>query len=202
MYDGIKSNQIIHQGNKLKRKLFIGIRIPRTIINTISMLRSTVNQHNYYNWSSGNNLHITNLFIGFRDDSEIPLIEESIFSVTKEIKKFNIWIEGTGVFSKNQNNQILWLGIKDKEQDLHKINYDLRNMLERYLLQDKISKFHPHITIARKKKQYLTNKIDVNDFINSVYFPIEFRIEYLTLFESKLINNKVHYKKIEKFNLI
>lgn len=186
----------------MRRKLFIGIRIPRTIIHTISMIKSTISQHNYYNWSSGNNLHITNLFIGFKDDSDVNLIREDILSATKDIKKFSIWIEGTGVFSKKQNNQVLWLGIKDEEQHLHKINYDLRNKLDKYLLRDKISKFYPHITIARKKKQYLRNKIDVNDFINSVYFPIEFRVEYLTLFESKIITNKVHYKKIEKFNLI
>ena len=70
-----------------------------------------------------------------------------------------------------------------------------------YLKLDKVGKYNPHITIARKKKQYLSNKIDVNDFINSVYFPIEFHVKYLTLFESNIMNNKVHYKKIEKFNL-
>ena len=63
------------------------------------------------------------------------------------------------------------------------------------------SKFTPHITIARKKKIYIDNKIDVNKFMNSVYFPIEFHVKFFTLFESVVINNKVHYKKIDTFHL-
>lgn len=186
----------------MKKKIFVGIKIPRAIINTINMVKTTIVEQNYYNWSSGNNLHITALFIGYQNEPEIESIKKKISQVISKIKQFEIFIEGTGVFSKNYNNQILWLGIKDKNNSLPKINYELKSTLDNYLGQDKVSNFSPHITLARKKKQYLTNKIDVNDFINTVYFPIEFRIKYLTLFESKMIDNKVHYKKIEKFNLI
>ena len=64
------------------------------------------------------------------------------------------------------------------------------------------SKFMPHITIARKKKTEINNNIDVKNFMNSVYFPIEFHIKFFTLFESRNINGRVHYKRIGKFNLI
>ena len=63
------------------------------------------------------------------------------------------------------------------------------------------SKFIPHITVARKVKTEINNNFDVKNFMNSVYSPIEFHINFFTLFESKIINNKVHYKRIEKFNL-
>ena len=47
------------------KKLFIGFRIPRKIIDIISMLRSTFEKdEKYYNWVSGNNLHMTLLFLG------------------------------------------------------------------------------------------------------------------------------------------
>ena len=57
------------------------------------------------------------------------------------------------------------------------------------------------MTIARKKKIHINNKIDVKDFMNSVYSPMGFHIKYFTLFESSIVENKVHYKIIEKFNL-
>ena len=50
-------------------------------------------------------------------------------------------------------------------------------------------------------KKHINNKIDVKNFMNSVYSPIGFHIKYFTLFESSVVENKIHYKIIEKFNL-
>ena len=186
----------------MKRKIFIGFKVPRKIIDTISMLKSTLNkQENFFNWSSGNNLHLTLLFIGLEDSSNINrilIISKKIFS---RFNNFNITIDGTGMFTMKSRNQVLWLGVKEGKEILEKINYELKTAIEKDLSLNLGSRFIPHITIGRKKKNYFDNKIDINNFMNSVYFPIVFQVNFFTLFESIIINDKVYYKRIDTFNL-
>tara|TARA_B100000959_G_C14893413_1_gene587738 strand:+ start:468 stop:1031 length:564 start_codon:yes stop_codon:yes gene_type:complete len=186
----------------MKRKIFIGFKVPRKIIDTISMVRSTINKDDrFFNWSSGNNLHLTLLFLGSQDISTIDKISSASKKVFSNFNNFEITIDGTGTFFKKNGHQILWLGINNGKQNLEKVNYELKTALEKILKLNLDSKFTPHITIGRKKKKYFQNKIDVNNFMNSVYFPIVFQVNFFTLFESTMIDGKVYYKRIDTFNL-
>tara|TARA_B100000131_G_C17930583_1_gene538134 strand:+ start:251 stop:814 length:564 start_codon:yes stop_codon:yes gene_type:complete len=186
----------------MSRKLFIGFRIPRKTIDTISMIRSTLNKDDkLFNWSSGNNLHLTLLFIGFEGSSNIKEISDISKKVLSDFNSFNISIEGTGIFSNKRGSQALWLGIKEGAKELKKINYELRSVIEKTLGLKLDFRFTPHITIARKKKKHFHNKIDTKNFMNSVYFPIVLQVDFFTLFESIIINGKIHYKRIDTFDL-
>jgi len=186
----------------MSRKIFIGFRIPRKVIDTISMIRSTLNRDDkFFNWSSGNNLHLTLLFLGFKKSSSIKEISNISKKVLSDFNSFNISIEGTGIFSNKKGNQALWLGIKEGARELEKINYELRSIMEKSLDLKLDFKFTPHITIARKKKNHFHNKIDTKNFMNSVYFPIVLQVDFFTLFESIIIDGKVHYKRIDTFDL-
>jgi len=186
----------------MNKRLFIGFRVSRKIIDIISMLRSTlIDQEKYYNWVSGNNLHLTLLYLGSQEANQIDEITKRIYRVSNEFNDFTIEVNKTGAFFKNRQEQALWLGVDEEDNALDKINYELRSGLEELIDLGKASKFSPHITIARKKNMYKNNKIDVKNFMNSVYFPIEFHIKFFTLFESKIVDNKVHYERIKEFNL-
>ena len=137
----------------------------------------------------------------FKVGEYINNITSKLFRIAEQFNDFNIYIKGTGSFSKNLNNEILWLGIRQKKKELDQINYELKNMLESFIDSSKISNFFPHLTIARKKKKYFKNKIDVKNFMNSVYFPMEFHVKYFTLFQSILTNKGIQYVKIKKFPL-
>ena len=184
----------------MESRLFVGFKIPRKIIEIITMVRSTLNNNQkFYNWVSGNNLHLTLLFLGNHEVDQIDNLSEKINSTMNEFRDFTMSINGTGSFG--NKNQILWLGVDKGKDQLQRINYELQIQLENYLDNQIKSKFTPHITIARKKKTEISNNIDVKNFMNSVYSPIEFHINFFTLFESRIINDKVHYKRINKFNL-
>ena len=185
----------------MNRRLFLGYKIPRKIIDTIFMVRSTLGDNqNFYNWVSGNNLHLTLLFLGNTDMVDDEKLFKDIYTVISEYEDFSISINGTGVFG--NENQILWLGVDRGKEKLQEINYELQVQLAETIKKSTKSKFIPHITIARKKKTEINNNIDVKNFMNSVYFPIEFHIKFFTLFESRNIKGRVHYKRVEKFNLI
>ena len=68
----------------MKSRLFIGYKIPRKIIETIEMTRSTLDDsQKYFNWVSGNNLHLTLLFLGDHPQESISDISSKIDSVIK-----------------------------------------------------------------------------------------------------------------------
>ena len=185
----------------MNRRLFLGYKIPRKIIDTIVMSRTTLGDNQkFYNWVSGNNLHLTLLFLGSIDKVDNNELCKNINTVIGEFDDFSISINGTGTFG--NDDQILWLGIDRGKEQLQEINYELQVQLAEILKKSTKTKFMPHVTIARKKKTEINNNIDVKNFMNSVYFPIEFHIKFFTLFESRNINGRVHYKRIDKFNLI
>ena len=104
----------------MNSKLLLGYRISRKIIPTINMLKSTLDNNRYYNWVSGNNLHLTLLFLGNQEEREIINIINLIEYIIKSYNNFFFQVTGTGTFGRNQNNSILWLGIKDKKDQLKK----------------------------------------------------------------------------------
>tara|TARA_X000001036_G_scaffold177228_1_gene167736 strand:- start:953 stop:1519 length:567 start_codon:yes stop_codon:yes gene_type:complete len=184
----------------MESRLFIGYKVPRTIIETIAMTRSTLNDvQKNFNWVSGNNLHLTLLFLGDHKTDSITGISSSIEATISQFSDFTVSIDGTGTFG--NNNQVLWLGVEKGKEQLQRINYELQISLLDVLGSKNKSKFIPHLTVARKKKTEINNNFDVKNFTNSVYSPVEFHINFFTLFESKIVNNKVHYKRITKFNL-
>ena len=185
----------------MEERLFIGFKLPRSLISTIDMLKSTiVDKEKYYNWVSGNNLHLTLLYLGIQNMDEIDDICTKIQLVSNNFNDFHITVNGTGNFS---NNSVLFLKVEQEDGFIDKINFELRNQLDNLPKADEnISRFYPHITIARKKKKYIKNKIDVKSFLNSVYFPMEFHIKYFTLFKSISTEKGVRYNKIKNFTLL
>tara|TARA_Y100000588_G_C14251878_1_gene923797 strand:- start:1453 stop:2016 length:564 start_codon:yes stop_codon:yes gene_type:complete len=187
----------------MDKRLFIGFKISRKIIDIINMLRSTLPDGNrYYNWASGNNLHLTLLFLGSQPENQIENICNRVEKNISQFNDFHIEISGTGAFSKNQQEQVLWLGVNEEDSILNRVNYELKSDLEDLIDTKRVSKFLPHITIARKKKKYINNKIDVKSFMNSVYFPMEFHVKYFTLFQSIPTEKGVRYVKIKNFPLL
>ena len=62
----------------MNRRIFLGYKIPRKIIDTIIMARTTLGDNQkFYNWVSGNNLHLTLLFLGITDTVE----DEKLFMI-------------------------------------------------------------------------------------------------------------------------
>ena len=92
--------------NIMKSRLFIGYKIPRTIIETIAMTRSTLDDNQkYFNWVSGNNLHLTLLFLGDHRLDAIDQILSRIEGSINQFRDFTVSIDGTGTFG--NDNQIL-----------------------------------------------------------------------------------------------
>ena len=59
--------------------------------------------------------------------------------------------------------------------------------------------FIPHITIAKIKQGF--GKIDVLPFLNTVYSPIELKVNFICMYESILLPEGVQYTVLNTFPL-
>ena len=74
----------------MNRRLFLGYKIPRKIIDTILMARTTLGDNQkFYNWVSGNNLHLTLLFFGNTDLDDEKLCSD-INTLISKYEDFSI----------------------------------------------------------------------------------------------------------------
>ena len=186
-----------------EHRLFIGVKLPRKISETFFFVRSTAfNYDKCFTWSSGNNSHITLLFLGSVNKDMIEQIIKRIQLCLVNENKLKISISHTGAFPNEQNPRVLWLGIDKGREELQKINYDLRVTLENFHYFNAKPNFIPHITIGRLKEKYHSNKIDIKEFFNTVYSPMEININSICLLESVKISRGVQYNKIKEFPLL
>jgi 2'-5' RNA ligase len=109
------------------------------------------------------NIHITLKFLGDTNEDMIDTIERVIINAVNGITKFNINLEGAGVFPNQKYIKVIWLGIKQGEK-LGSIAKKIDEDLSKMGFKKEKRKFSPHLTIARvrsaKNKEKLLQIIE------------------------------------------
>ena len=111
---------------------------------------------------------------------------------------FEIEIQDTGAFPSNKHPNVLWLGISKGELEIIKLRKQINNSLKS-ISSIREEKFIPHVTIARLNKTNM--KIDASSFLNTVYSPIEFLVDSIHLYESRLTSQGAKYQSLAMFPL-
>ena len=104
------------------------------------------------------NIHITLKFLGDTNENLIDTINEIIMNSVKEIKPFDITLEGAGVFPNTNYIKVIWIGIKNGNQ-LESISKKVDNHLGKIGFNKEKRKFSAHLTIARVKSAKNKEKI-------------------------------------------
>ena len=189
---------MIAKKNNLKKRCFISIPIPEDIKDKIEGLYQDINNIRFI---TRNNLHITVLFLGQIDLTEIERIKKIMQDI--KISAFNIKLKGVNVFLKSG---ILYINIENNNI-IKNLNYELVRRINDVIGIDFSEKrgFNTHLTFARYKnidkevlKRFIEkyknldlgllecNELDLNESILT-----RSRAEYKTIFINKLSNNRI-----------
>ena len=189
---------MIAKKNNLKKRCFISIPIPEDIKDKIEGLYQDINNIRFI---TRNNLHITVLFLGQIDLTEIERIKKIMQDI--KISAFNIKLKGVNVFLKSG---ILYINIENNNI-IKNLNYELVRRINDVIGIDFSEKrgFNAHLTFARYKnidkevlKRFIEkyknldlgllecNELDLNESILT-----RSRAEYKTIFINKLSNNRI-----------
>lgn len=100
-------------------------------------------------------LHFTLQFLGEVDELSVPRIIDTLQTI--KFDRFDVTLFGIGTFGRPA--RVIWIGVTD-HTPLQKLSHKIGHVLE-----EKSSRFNPHITISRLKKNDKINITQYKDYI-------------------------------------
>lgn len=162
---------------------FIAIPIRDDIKNEILLYLSEYKKSNRnIKWVNNDNYHITLFFASASTKEEIERIGKIMREEIAVLKKFVLRVGGIGVFPNVKKTRVFWVGVKTDEV-LFNFRKKILNRINKDIVKDNQSNFHPHITIGRIKKGNLSD-----DLIYNIQNGNN------KLFGEQIVDKIVHYK--------
>lgn len=179
-------------------RLFVAIPVPELILSKIfNLIDSLSDKHNDMRWEKKEKIHLTLKFIGEVPNEMVTSIVEQI-SFLNNFEKVKLSLTEFNFFPDGNNPKILYIGLSNNEI-INQIAFKLDQRLFELGIKKSEKKLKLHLTILRIKKP-------VSDaFIKSVkslnFSGLNFIVNEISLYESKLKPDGSHYKKIKKYFL-
>ncbi len=182
-------------------RCFVAIEIPESIQDKLVEIQNQIRSNmGRVSWTKRGNFHLTLKFLGEVDNRRIDEISTALQYVTKEIKPFSLEIGGVGAFPNLVRPRVLWVGLRQGV----KPTISLTNAINRELIQigfPEDTRFHPHITLARMKRQ-----INLNSFTDLFKKFETVKGTLITVKEFTLVRSDLHpkgavYSPINKYTI-
>lgn len=101
-------------------------------------------------WVEQENLHLTLLFLGEVEYTDVPRISETVRQVAAKHASFAMTIAGAGCFPNPRRPRVLWVGVQEGKEQVIALHDDLEGALERlgcYRREER--RYQPHLTLGR-----------------------------------------------------
>ncbi len=185
----------------MEKRLFIGIKIEPSdeLLNLRSLLKKDL-KNSDVKWVESNNLHLTLMFLGNVAVEKIPEIGNKLQNIVKSKITFNVNIVGLGQFKKNNQTNVIWVGIKE-DNLLKQLAESVINEMVSIGFEAEKRSFKPHLTLGRVKsfcEEYKLKKI-VEDNDQKVLQSVS--VNEIILFESQLKYLGSAYYKLQVHKL-
>ena len=136
-------------------------------------------------WEKLEKLHLTMKFLGEINDEQLAKLSAAVKQTANKISPFKLQILHPGVFPSPKNARILWLGLKDEEGNLQRLNEILEDECEKQGFQKEQRSFKAHLTIGRCKER-LTDLL-IQKHLYSDLPPSEpFEVSEIVIYQSEL----------------
>lgn len=144
-------------------------------------------------WVEKKNLHMTLKFLGDIDENKLKAMKKILSEI--KFKKFNLHLEGYGIFPNEKIINVVWVGLKP-EKDIINLQKKIDENLLDLFSQDQ--KFLSHITLGRVK--LVKNKDQFKEFLKEIRIEnIKFSVEDFKLYKSELTKDGPKYHLLEEF---
>ncbi|MCS7069506.1 MAG: RNA 2',3'-cyclic phosphodiesterase [Meiothermus sp.] len=168
-------------------RLFYAIFPPRRVQDALAEAQARVQGFKGWKLSPPHQLHITLLFLGSQPETRLLEFRRIGQEVAGSVPAFTVELGGTGYFPATGSPRV-WF-VKATGAGLE----PLAEGLQRALPDINAHKFHPHLTLARKKGPAPR--------IGPLVMNLQFQAQAVCLVESKLERSGSQYRVIEQFPL-
>lgn len=100
-------------------------------------------------WAGTHAMHVTLQFLGDTPAQRLGEITEALRQAAAGIPSLEIGVEGRGCFPDCRRPRVLWLGVLDPGQPLHRLRAAVARHLAPFGWPDDVDDFTPHVTLGR-----------------------------------------------------
>lgn len=184
-------------------RLFLAFELPeeiRGILDTVSKEAGKLPLN--VRWVRVENIHLTVVFIGNVEESNVSRVEEVARLCCGKSHAFELALHGLGFFGNIRNPRVLWVGLNTDVKGMSHLRDDLQGGLAPFGLKKETRPFRPHLTLGRFKK-------GVGSVEHLKGFLAQYReltspvgtLSELALFRSDLRKDGAVYTKMNRWSL-
>jgi 2'-5' RNA ligase len=135
-------------------RLFLALAITSEIKTEIAKTQADL-RHNLSDakirWSGSEQWHLTLRFLGNVDVSRLDLLKQKITSVCRTSNSLLLHAEGIGVFPPKRPPRVIWVGVRDVDGQLKKLQAELQAATNEFTSEPPEETFTAHVTLGRVK---------------------------------------------------
>jgi len=178
----------------MRHRIFISALLPNELKTKLTDFQSDFRNLNL-RWAKPENLHLTLIFIGWAEESEIITIKEVLKEISQSFSPFNLKLTRLSAGPNLKFPRMIWAS-GPQNQYLEKIYQDIKdNFIKLNIPLDERHPFKIHITLARAKDKELKGR-NVKRTLDLSFF-----IREIALMESQLKTSGAEYEVLEKYSL-
>ena len=182
----------------MKKRLFLAINFPETVLNEVYTIQQELKQHNKQPgiaWVEKGNIHLTVFFIDEVSEDLVPTIIDALEKNVPKTK-FSLFVRPEiGGFPNSKRPKVVFVKVNDSEKLRGLVNA-VEKALYSLHIPERDNLFHPHITLAKIK--------DAVFFATGTAITIrnnESPVESIDLMESVLMPTGSKYLLVKKIAL-
>ncbi len=180
-------------------RCFLGLMLPPAVQRWLQAMVAPLQQNGQgLRWVQTEQLHVTVRFLGEVPDDKIIAIQQAL-EERPLASPLHLQIQGLGCFGSKGKPRVLWAGLAGDHAPLHALatEVDARLMSLGFAAEDRA--FHPHITLARGRRQG-RQKVRLGELPEGFHSE-PFALSALNLVQSQLSPQGAKYVVLQEFPL-
>ena len=149
-------------------------------------------------WERPEKLHITVKFLGQTSSETLTELESRLDEALQTFKPSTVRLNGPGVFPIEKRPGVLWVGVDDVEGFVAGSHNRVDHICSTLGYEREGRRYKPHITIGRVRDPHTATDA-VTAHLNAHIEPVEFRVNGLVIYESKLLPTGSAYSVVSRF---
>lgn len=144
-----------------KVRLFVAVHVPDAIKAALRRMQQTLREASgdSVRWSTPEQLHITLLFLGYVDPSELPELEEAFIAAGKEMPRMHLSVQGLGCFPNERRPRVVWAGLVGDVEPLKEFQAKVQSALQGWCQKLETRAYQPHLTLGRVREGARARKL-------------------------------------------
>jgi 2'-5' RNA ligase len=191
-------------GREILWRVFCAVEVPeqvrQTVLQHIAGLREAVPDAKA-SWARDANLHLTLKFLGEIPQTSVADLSSAASRAVAALSPFSIRLEQAGVFPKQGQPRVLWIGINDSSGKLGELHTQLEDEALKAGFEKDDRPFHPHLTIARLRQPHHAGAL-ATAHKQMEFSPLEVPVSELLVIRSELSSTGSRYSVISRHTLL